>query len=164
MSSKWNHGLRITIITQHYLINYGQLVEVWPNSKWIVIPLLWCLSMSDHTEDVNFLIRLKMRWNCIWPRSGAWRLLNNPHIRWVSLWLLSQREHGRLNGREMEPFGLHCYTLYLTFSIHHISCSSGHLLIYSPIHWFTQSFSNSFTNNLLTQWSFLRIYSLLNIV
>lgn len=117
-SSKWNHGLRVIVITQHYLIHYGYLVEVWPNGKWIATPLLRCLSMSDRTEDVNFLIRLKMRWNCVWPRSGTGRLLNNPHIRWMSLWLLSHREHGRPNGREMEPFGLHSSTLYLFFSPH----------------------------------------------
>lgn len=114
-SSKWNRGLWVIVITQHYLIHYGYLVEVWPNGKWIATPLLRCLSMSDRTEDVNFLIRLKMRWNCVWPRSGTGRLLNNPHIRWMSLWLLSHREHGRPNGREMEPFGLHSSTLYLFF-------------------------------------------------
>lgn len=109
--SKWNHGMRVIVITQHYSIHYEYLVEVWPNGKLIATPLL-CLSMSDRTEDVNFLIRLKMRWNCVWPRSGTGRLLNNPHIRWMSLWLLSHREHGCLNGREMEPALLHILSLF----------------------------------------------------
>lgn len=144
---KWNHGLRVIVITQHYLIHYGYLVEVWPNGKWIATPLLRCLSMSDRTEYVNFLIRLKMRWNCVWPWSGTGRLLNNPHIRWMSLWLLSHREHGRLNGREMEPFGLHSSTLYLFFFPFILSVV--HLVTYTHTHLSIRCF------HLLSQWSLL---------